>query len=326
MTSNKALSQSHEIEKVAISDIDLEDKTYRITTKRSLSDLNDSITQVGLISPPILKHVNSKYIIIGGFRRVAAFRNLGLSLIKARIIDLGADEIEYVKIAIADNSMQRPLNLIEQSRSIKMLWPYKDTINIAKTASMLGLPEGEPYIKKIRKLCDFIPMIQRCIIEGSISMPVALELGRLKRDDCAIFSKLFNDLKLGTNKQREILTLVKEISLREDVPIVKIIEQERLGAILDNEEIERNQKVSEIIQYLKNRRFPALTKAENEFGKHLKRLRLNNNVKLIPPNSFEGDTFSLNIRFKNLKDLEDRKTDFDKVVKSSSIRKILQRS
>jgi ParB family chromosome partitioning protein len=325
MTTNEVLSQSHGIETVAISDIDSEDKTYQITTKTSLSDLTGSITQVGLISPPILKCVNSKYIIIGGFRRVAAFRELGLRLIKARVIDQDADEIEYIKIAIADNSMQRPLNLIEQSRSIKMLWPFKDTINLAKTASMLGLPEGEPYIKKIRKICDLIPMIQKSIIEGSISMPVALELGRLKRDEGVIFSKLFNDLKLGTNKQREILTFVKEISLREDVPIRKILEQDRLGEILNDEEIERNQKVSEIIKRLKNRRFPALTKAEDEFEKHVKKLGLNNHLKLTPPNSFEGNTFSLNIRFKNLKDLEDRKTDFDKVVKSSSIKKILQR-
>ena len=152
MTTHKVLSQSHGIETVAISDIDSEDKTYQITTKISLSDLTGSITQVGLISPPILKHVNSKNIIICGFRRVAAFRDLGLRLIKARVIDQDADEIEYIKIAIADNSMQRSLNLIEQSRSIKMLWPFKDTINLAKTASMLGLPEGEPYIKKIRKI------------------------------------------------------------------------------------------------------------------------------------------------------------------------------
>ena len=141
-------------------------------------------------------------------------------------------------------------------------------------------------------------------------MPVALELGRLKRDEGAIFSKLFNDLKLGTNKQREILTLVKEISLREDIPIIKILEQDRLGEILNNEDIERNQKVSEIIKRLKNRRFPSLTKAEDEFEKYVKKLGLNNHLKLIPPNSFEGNTFSLNIRFKNLKDLEDRKTDF----------------
>ncbi len=325
MTTNKALSQSYEIETVTIADIDSEDKTFQITTKRSLSDLNDSINQVGLITPPILKQVNSKYIIISGFRRIAAFRDLGLSLIKAKVIDQRVDDFENIKIAIADNSMQRPLNLIEQSKSIKMLWPFKDTIDLAKTAAMLGLPEGEPYIKKIRKICDFIPIIQKCIIKGSISMPVALELGRLKKDEGSIFAKLFNDLKLGTNKQREILTLIKEISLREDVPIVKIIEQDRLGGILNNEEIERNQKVNKIIQYLRNRRFPSLTNVENEFEKHVKKLSLNNHVKLTPPNSFEGNTFSLNIRFKNLKDLEDRKADFDKVVKSDSIRKILQR-
>ncbi len=53
MTTNKVLSQSHGIETVAISDIDSEDRTYQITTKRSFSDLTGSITRVGLISPPI---------------------------------------------------------------------------------------------------------------------------------------------------------------------------------------------------------------------------------------------------------------------------------
>ncbi len=82
----------------------------------------------------------------------------------------------------------------------------------------------------------------------------------------------FETLKLSLNKQKEILTIVKEISLREDIPILKVIKTDRVQKILSNEDLDRNQKIRKIRIYLKQRRFPVITAAEKEFENQLKNL------------------------------------------------------
>jgi ParB family transcriptional regulator, chromosome partitioning protein len=154
---------------------------------------------------------------------------------------------------------------------------------------------------------------------------MALELGKFQRDVGEGFAKLFETLKLSLNKQKEILTLVTEISLREDIPVLKMIKTDRVQKILTNEDLDRNQKIRKIRIYLKQRRFPAITAAENEFENLLKKLELGSGTKLIPPDNFEGSTYILKLFFRNLNELKDRQASIDELIKNPSLRKILDR-
>lgn len=153
---------------------------------------------------------------------------------------------------------------------------------------------------------------------------MALELGRFKQEAGESFAKLFEILKLSLNKQREILTLVKEISLREDISILKVLENNVLQEILTNEDLDRNQRIRKIRNYLKQRRFPVITTAEKEFEKQLKKLKLGSQTKLIPPDNFEGTTYILKFSFTNLIELKDRKATLDALIQNPCLEKILK--
>ena len=127
---------------IPLSLIDSKDQTFRITTETYIDDMLDSIKNVGLINSPILIKKKSKYTIISGFRRIAACRKLGFLNIEAKILDSNANELDCLKFAIIDNSFQRPLNLIEQSRALFMLSGFfKDFTSLAEAASSFGLPQ-----------------------------------------------------------------------------------------------------------------------------------------------------------------------------------------
>ena len=306
--------------------IDSKDESFRITTQKNIDHLMDSIDDMGLLNLPLLIEKSSGYKIVCGFRRIEACRQLEWSDIEARILDSDTKRLECIKYAITDNSLQRPLNLIEQSRSINMLCDFfKDFSRLDKELSDMGLPDNQSIIKKINELCHLPGSVQNGILSNTISLTMALELGRLQQEAGEGFTKLFETLKLSLNKQREILTLVKEISLREDISILKVIENNILQKILTNEDLDRNQKIRKIRTYLKQRRFPVITAAEKEFEKHLKKLKLGNGIKLIPPDNFEGSTYFLKFSFRNLIELKDRKTSFDALIKNPSLRKILDR-
>ncbi len=313
---------------IKISSIKSDDTTYRITTDTSIDNLTRSIKETGLLHPPILiqkESLNNEFIIISGFRRIESCQYLGWSEIEARILPHDTEKIEQVKIAISDNSFQRPLNLIEVSRSLNLLSEFfKDNKELAEAAAKLGLPGHPGVIRKMEKLSNMPIPVQNTILSDTISLAMACEMDTFENDTAITLVKLFDDLKLSLNKQREIITLVKEIAIREDISMQDVLGGDALQQILNNSEPDRNQKSQKIRFYLKERRFPAITKNEKSFDALVKSLNLGNNVKLIPPRDFEGTEYNLNLSFSSLTELKSHKSLFDRLIQNSVIEKIFE--
>jgi ParB-like chromosome segregation protein Spo0J len=279
-----------------------------------------------MLNLPLLVEKETGYKIVCGFRRIEACRRLNWADMEVRILESDTKKLECITYAITDNSLQRPLNLIEQSISINLLFPFfKEVSVLGQELSAMGLPDNPSIVNKIKELCHLPESVQNGILSNTISLAMALELGRLQQDDGVSFAKLFETLKLSLNKQKEILTLGKEISLREDIPILKVIKNDRVQKILANKDLDRNQKIRKIRIYLKQRRFPVITAAEKEFENQLKKLKLGSGTKLIPPDNFEDSTYILKLFFKNLTQLKDRQAKIDELIKNPSLRKIFDR-
>ena len=307
--------------------IDSKDDSFRITTQISVDHLMDSIHHVGMLNLPLLIKKETGYKIVCGFRRIEACRRLNWADMEARILESETKQLDCVRYAITDNSLQRPLNLIEQSRSIHLVYPFFNDVSVlGKELSAMGLPNNPSIVEKIKKLCYLSESIQNGILSNTISLSMALNLGRLQQDAGEGFAKLFEILKLSLNKQKEILTLVKEISFREDIPIMNVIKNDRVQEILTNQDLDRNQKTRKIRIYLKQRRFPVITAAENKFENQLKKLKLVSGTKLIPPDNFEGTTYILKLFFKNLTQLKDHQGNIDALIKNPTLKKNLDRS
>ncbi len=83
---------------VDLSEIDLGDDAFRITTERQVDDLMDSINHVGILHHPLLLKKEATYTIICGFRRIEACRRLNWSELEAMI--LGPDTMRLKCIQI----------------------------------------------------------------------------------------------------------------------------------------------------------------------------------------------------------------------------------
>ena len=311
---------------VPLSAIDSDDGAYCITTKQCIKGLAKSIQAVGLINPPILTKKKSQFIIVCGFRRIAAYQYMGLSHIEAKITDSSVSELECIKLAITDNALARPLNLVEQSKAFYMfLDHFEDTVSMGKTAALLGLPENPSMINKIISIYYLPQQIQRCIIRKTLSLPIALELSKLEKEVSVYLAGLFDDLKLSLSKQREIIILIKEIAAGEDTPIMEIFQEKRLKQIINHKDLDRTQKTRDIRMYLKQRRFPAIMKAEREFNRNVKELKLGENIRLVPPKNFEAVTYCLSLYFKNIKEFNGCRAKLNKISQNHTLEKIFWR-
>lgn len=311
---------------ISLSTIDSTDDTFRITTGEDIEPLVDAIRIVGLMNPPFLRADEDRYAIVSGFRRIAACRSLGWTDMKARVVDGSTDSLGYVSIAIADNVLQRPLNLIETSRAIRMLSPFfQDMPRLCEFSSKLGLPGSPAIFSKLERLCHMPSLLQRGILSQSISLTMALELDRYDTAVGIAFAELFQSLKLSLNKQREMVTVVKEIALREDLTMVQLLNTDDVQTILNDMDLDRAQKVKHLRTYLRKRRFPNLTVAEERFEDDVRAINLGAGMQLIAPPDFEGTTYTLRMQFEDLAELELCRTKLDDIIGHPRLKAILAR-
>jgi hypothetical protein len=240
------------------------------------------------------------------------------------VLDPDTIRLKCVKYAITDNAFQRPLNLIEKSKSIEMMSDFfKDINRLSEELEVLGLSEHPSMIKKLKGICHLSEPLQNSILSNTISLPMVLELSGMSENDAKGFIKLFNTLNLSLNKQREILTMVKEIAMREDKTVRQVIDESHLKRILMDENLDKNQKIHNIRIYLKQRRFPTIVNTEKSYEKYHQKLNLERGFKLIPPTNFESPTYTLQLSFNNTTQLKGLKTAFDALVKNPYLKNIV---
>ena len=314
------------IDTVSLAAINSKNETYRITTQKHLTDLLDTIQIFGLLRPPVLIEHSSKYRIVCGFRRIAACRQLGWKSIVADIHEANANRFKIAQLAIADNALQRPLNLVETSRALNLLADASsDEQQLKRAAQVLGLPTNPSAVTKVRQISRLPSFIQNGILSDTFNLSMALDLGRLDAADAAALVELFSQLKVGLNKQRELHLLVTEIARREDVSIQQLIAENALQEILQDTDTDRAVQRQNIRSYLRQRRYPALTQAEAVYQEQVRQLKLGKHIQLIPPSDFEGTTYAMTLQFKNRQDLRNLKEHIEKIIEHPALGKILER-
>ena len=313
------------IQAVRLSKVDPADTTFRITTRADLDELVLSIQNLGLLHLPILKCNVPDYTIICGFRRIAACLRIGWETVPARILKTNVSRLELAQLAIADNASQRPLNLLETSRAVNLLTAVcANQKQLEMTLQELGLPWAPSISTKVNKLCQLPSNIQEGILAETISMSIALELGKLDPKAGEELVVLFGLLKVGLNKQRELLWMLKEIAKREDTTITQLIADKALQKILQNAETDRAVKLQKVRTYLRKRRFPYIVRAEENYQTLVKQLKLGSNIDLIPPKDFEGMTYMMTLRFDNRQELDELKKKVEEIIHHPSLGKILE--
>jgi len=307
-----------ETKNVPVSSIDLSDITFRITTDRSIAELAESLKSLGLIHSPLLIERGDMFTVLSGFRRIQVGQLLGWQTLSARVAHPATEKIECARFAIADNTLQRQVNLIEISRALNLLAEFiHEPEKLAEMATQLALPGNLSVIQKIQTLCRLPQCVQELIAANIISLSMALDLEKIPQEACISFAEMFNELRLSLGKQREIFTLVNEIALREEKDRMAILAETGIHRILSDENLSRSQKASEIRSCLKQRRFPVLVEAKRKFEEFKKKLPLDNNFRLYPPDDFEGAEYIIGLHFNSLDELESHHTTLKRVIENN---------
>ena len=129
-----------------------------------LDELTDSIKQVGVLQPILVKPQGDSYVIIAGERRFQAAKAAGLKTIPAVVRD--ADEIETLRLALIENIQRSDLNSVEEARAFKALI---DKTGMTQDSLAKVLSKSRSSITNTLRLLDLSPEILEMVADGRLT-------------------------------------------------------------------------------------------------------------------------------------------------------------
>ncbi|MBF0100401.1 MAG: hypothetical protein HQK77_05780 [Desulfobacterales bacterium] len=327
---------SYEIIRLDPMSIDLSDEMFRISLDCDHTDLKSSIDSFGLISHPIVLHQNinqfKSYRIVCGFKRIAACLSLGFPTVDVKSlrfndVDEKSIHLTCIQLSIEDCVFQRKLNIVEQASVVGKLFvligtqsQWQDT-----ASSILKIQQNPLYIEKLLRI-DKLPLpVKQWVVQERISFNTAIALSELESELSIQLADLFAELMLSVNKQNELLTLIKEIAIRDGCTIQNVLEHGEMKTIMDNPDQNRNERTQSIRHYLKKRRFPEISKHIEAFDHILKTIKLSSKIKITPPEYFEGNTYMMQIQFRNWNELVNHKDTIERILSHNDFKKWFER-
>ena len=168
------------------------------------------------------------------------------------------------RIAIADNAMQRDLNLLEQANAIALLsQDYTDNGVLVQAANECGLSVNRDMVEKLLKIVEMSQQLRQALLDGAIALPVALKIVEMDdptQSDALV--QLLCELKLGLNRQREIMDWILAVTKRDGVNIIQVLESGKLHDLRNDLKMDASHKRQIIRNYIKRLRYPTIAKHE----------------------------------------------------------------
>ncbi len=130
----------------------------------SLAELSESIKEVGIIQPIVVKKIDDYYEIIAGERRWRAARIAGLRKVPVIVRDL--DELKSLEAALIENIQREDLNPIEEAMTYSR---FSEEFNLTQDEIAKKVGKSRPAVANAMRLLNLDGRVQTFLKEGKIS-------------------------------------------------------------------------------------------------------------------------------------------------------------
>ena len=292
------------IQKIPLQQIDLSDDTFSVNFLPDLQRLRSSIEAVGLIQPVLLRKKLGGYQIVCGFRRISVWKELGGSEIESRVYEeKEIDEFRLFSLSLRENQTTRGFNTVEKAIALDKLihrFRMNPTVAIKTFLPLLSLEPNEKILNTYLSLAQMEDEIKTYVLKEEVSRSNIRRLASSTPEDRMAILSLVSPLKLGENRLREILTLLEEISRRNQRTVKEMVHRSEILAILSQQESTPSQKAEHIKKVLMALRYPKMHQLEETFEKKKKGLNLPSSVWLYHQPFFEGRGFKVEFQFETM--------------------------
>jgi len=289
------------IQRIPLQEIDQFDDTFSVNYLPDLQKLRSSINEVGLMQPVVLRRRSRGHQIVCGFRRISVMKELGKSEVDANVFEeKERDEFQLFSLSLHENLTTRGFNAVEQAVALDKLIHYFKIDPAAAIKTFLPFFSLEPHEKILNTYLSLARMedeIKTYVLREEVSRSNIRRLSSLTPDNRMTVLSLISPLKLGENRLRETLTLLEEISKRNQCEEKDVIQRPEIQGVLSQKELTPSQKTERIKKILTDLRYPRLNQLEEAFEKKRKELNLPSSISLRHPPFFEGKRLKIEFQF-----------------------------
>jgi len=283
-----------------LSVIDFEDQSYFLGNNSDISALRQSISEIGLINPPILRSLDGKYQIVTGWKRLRSCMELGYTQLLAKLYNHSelSDE-DCLQLIFADNKDHlSDLELAELILLFKNLCILDDKILISEILPQLHIPSTRKHLDKYLSLASLEKSIKDAFFEDRITIEQCQMVSEIAlANQIPILNCLLLKYNLNNNESRQVIQLIEEITLRDLKSVKEVIED----AECRMEETKKGK--NELRRELKRMRYPELSEIEDKYKKEVDNLNLPKEVSLFVNQYFEGNELELRLKVKSAEEL-----------------------
>ncbi len=132
--------------------------------EESLAALAESISEVGVIQPIIVREASEGYEIIAGERRWRAAQRAGLRSIPTLV--RSADDKGSLEAAVVENVHRQDLNALEEAAAYRQLM---DDFGLTQEEVASRVGRSRSAVANTVRLLNLAPSVQRLVVEGHLS-------------------------------------------------------------------------------------------------------------------------------------------------------------
>ncbi len=296
---------------IPVKDIDLTDTSYALNPFPAEPDskLVDSITDLGILQPPLLlEYRKDTFIVLSGRRRVQAVQTVDANndlSITALIVQYSIQPFQhdpqFFKILLGHQLTGSSLSVIEQAVFLQKAMNSLAIEEVIDLLPMLGL-KAKPHVpEQLISLLGLDVSVQLGLHKGIISQRSGKKLARFPQEDQKKVAEIIDEYQLGGSKQQKLIDQVFQLSKRERISAEKL-----LGRWCEREKFKQlngPQRIASLLKWLDQECQPRFTQAEEDFRQFRSQMKLPSGVRIDHSPAFEEERMTLSMDFSSRKKL-----------------------
>ncbi|PIU31819.1 MAG: hypothetical protein COT06_06095 [Syntrophobacteraceae bacterium CG07_land_8_20_14_0_80_61_8] len=294
------------LETVAIERINPDDTTFAMRCAGPAADLYASLDANGILTPLTVHHgPTGRFTLVDGHRRCAWARAGGYSTIPCLVYPAATEAALLWRLRLEAKLFGPELNPAEKAQVLARYAALVDPAELhRRVLPRLGIHTGAGSLEKWQRLAAAEDDFLNLLADGLIAERAALELVDWPTAARLRMLGMLRELRPSASIQVEILETVWEIARRERLEPLAVLEQAPVKRVLAAADHNHRQKTQALRDLLFQLRFPRLSARTARVQELLAAAGLPPTLRVRPPRSFEGGTWSLELVFSRVRELQ----------------------
>lgn len=313
--------------KIAVAAIDVDDDLYRVPSFCDLQPLTASLREIGLTNPLVLqRRDDDRFRIVCGFRRVEALLQLAVAEADAWILDEPTPSVDILLFSLLDNLALHAFNVVQVSFIIQKLSGFhvaKDDV-IQCYLPKLGFGRNPKIYELYSTLHELPAEWQQALVDDHVPLDLAKSVVEMSPQDRSAFWRLIVELRLGKNRQRELLILLQDVARIQGVSPAQLLETKQIGEIPRMEKWTSSQKAERLKEWLWEKRYPHYVAIRKQFDDLVKGAACPPGFTLQHSPFFEGEELQIVFGFKSSEDYRAKIDFMERLLQSGHITQLTQ--